>query len=167
MPEFVLKATVKLAIFIIVNVVPFAGEAGKFRVIFPPVFNIINDPPAVPERVCGEEVPVIESGVSTLLPLIFKMPVIVVAPGPIVTAPEGVEKVPEEAEKSTFPDVTVRPLEAVRVPDEVRPPAIVCAEPKVLIMKSASPPASRIVYVLAAEKVGAVKVTVLVTPKRN
>ncbi len=69
--------------------------------------------------------------------------------------------------KLSAPVVSVKPLDAVRVPDEVRPPAIVCAEPKVLKIKFAAPPASGMVYTREAAGAGAVNVMVFVAPNIN
>jgi hypothetical protein len=52
---------------------------------------------------------------------------------------------PDVLVKFNAPVVSVSPFDAVRRPDEVSPPAIVCAVPDVLIIKLAAPPASGIV----------------------
>jgi hypothetical protein len=206
--------TVKLAVFMIINTVPLAGEEGRFNVMLPLVFSIIRVPVADAASVCGEDVPVMENGVSTVFFPMFRVPVVVTAPGPNVTAPVDVKNVPDDAEKLILPEVTtnpeepltlpptyklppipapplttkapvvvevaavaavivaavfvvnevperdiapevlvrfnapvvrVKPFEAVKSPEEIKPPATVCAAPKVLIIKSALPPASRIV----------------------
>ncbi len=74
---------------------------------------------------------------------------------------------PEVLVRFKAPVVNVKPLDTVNKPDNVSPPAMVCADPNVLIIKSAEPPASGIVYVLEASGmgVGDVIVIVFVVPK--
>ncbi len=52
---------------------------------------------------------------------------------------------PEVLVKFNAPVLSVNPDEAVSKPEDVKPPAMICVDPKVLIMKFAAPPASGMV----------------------
>ena len=87
---------------------------------------------------------------------------------PRVAAPVGVLNEPELPEKLTFPlPVAAIAAENVVVPVSVSPPAMVCADPNVLKIKLAAPPASGSVYTREAAGAVALIVVVLVVPKTS
>jgi hypothetical protein len=74
------------------------------------------------------------------------------------------EMAPDVDVRFREPVVSTRPFDAVKVPEDVSPPAIVCAEPNVDKIKLAAPPASGMVYVLETAGAVALIVVVFVVP---